>query len=53
MEESMYMNPYTGSVGTYDCWWFKDEDGNDFNGVDAGLVIEVVWEDGAWKEKEE
>ena len=48
----VYMNPVTGSVDTYDGWWYEDQDGNSVNAVDRGEVIEVTWdEDGQhWTE---
>lgn len=48
----VYMNPVTGSVDTYDGWWYEDKDGNQVNAVDKGEVVEVVWdEDGQyWKD---
>ena len=48
----VYMNPATGSVDTYDGWWYEDQDGNRVNAVDKGDVIEVTWnEDGQhWTE---
>lgn len=39
----MYMNVSTGSVGTYQDWDYKDEDGNRRNSVDDGEVVEVEW----------
>jgi hypothetical protein len=38
--EKTYMNEFTGSVGTYDDWWYENEDGETVNAVDLGEVIE-------------
>lgn len=40
-EVAYYMNPETGSVDTYDGWWYKDENGDLQNGVDEGVLIKV------------
>lgn len=40
--EKMYMNLATGSVDTYDGWWYENEDGEKVNGVDLGEVVEVI-----------
>ena len=46
------MNEATGSVDTYDGWWYEDEDGNEVNAVDRDEVVEVVWneEKETWEE---
>lgn len=49
--EKLYMNISTGSVDTYDGWWYDSEDGEKVNAVDKGEVVEVIKdEDGGWKE---
>jgi hypothetical protein len=40
-KEQIYMNPLTGSLGTYDEWWFQDESGEWINAVELGEVEEV------------
>lgn len=46
-----YMNIYTGSVGTYNDWWYEDADGKQVNAVDLGEVVEVTQDDdGNWIE---
>jgi len=46
--ERMYMNPATGSVDTYEGWWYDEldeegyETGNRVNAVDRSEVLEVV-----------
>jgi hypothetical protein len=40
-EEKRYMNPETGSIDTYDGWFYKNEDGKEVNAVDLGEVVEV------------
>ena len=51
-KEKMYMNVETGSIDTYDGWWYEDKDGNQVNAVDRGEVVEVVWdEDGQYWEE--
>jgi hypothetical protein len=40
-QKKLYMNPVTGSVDTYDGWWYTDIDGNEVNAVDLDEVIEV------------
>ena len=53
MNEKFYMNVVTGSVDTYDGWWYEDEDGNRKNAVDENEVIEVVKnKEGEWEEVE-
>ncbi len=50
-KDAMYMNPATGSVDTYDGWWYENEDGEKVNAVDLGEVVAVYKDkDGAWKE---
>lgn len=50
--EKVYMEPATGSVDTYDGWWYEDENGNQVNGVDRGELVEVYWDDDVdnWEE---
>ena len=43
-KKQMYMNIFTGAVGTYDEWWLEDNS----NAVDSGDVVPVAWN----KEKE-
>ena len=44
-----YMNIETGSVGTYDNFWYENEMGEEVNGVDLGEVVEVEQdESGEW-----
>lgn len=46
-----YMNIKTGSVDTYDGWYYKDENGVEQNGVDLDEVVEVKKNsDGDWIE---
>jgi len=40
----MYMNIYTGSVGTYDEWDYVTYDGLPVNAVDRGEVVRVEWD---------
>ena len=40
-QKLVYMNIHTGSTGTYNEWWYENEDGNKVNGVDLNEVIEV------------
>lgn len=50
-KDAMYMNIATGSVDTYDGWWYENEDGEKVNAVDLGEVVAVYkGKDGAWKE---
>jgi hypothetical protein len=55
MEEKYYMNPHTGSVDTYDGWFYYDElTGESLSAVDRGEVFEVVKdENGHWIEPPE
>lgn len=46
----MYMNPVTGSMDSYDGWWYETEDGKQVNAVDLGEVVEVKLVDGVWVE---
>lgn len=49
--ERMYMNLATGSIDSYEGWWYEDENGCQHNAVDDGEVIEVVQDDdGTWTE---
>ena len=49
--QKFYMNIQTGSVGTYDDWYYENEDGKIINAVDLGEVIEVIKDDaGNWVE---
>ena len=49
--EQYYMNEATGSVDTYENWWYEDEDGNKVNAVDKGEVVEVEWNGEYWETK--
>ena len=47
--EKQYMNIKTGSVDTYDGWYYENEDGKTVNAVDLGEVVEVQKDDqGEW-----
>ena len=46
--EKMYMNFATGSVGTYDEWWYENESGETVNAVDLHEVTEVVSDGSGW-----
>lgn len=48
-----YMNSTSGEVGTYDDWWYDDEDGEQFNAVDEGEVFEVARVGNYWVEIEQ
>jgi hypothetical protein len=49
--EKMYMNIKTGSVGTYDDWYYTSEGGEEVNAVLLGEVVEVIKDqDGNWTE---
>lgn len=51
MVDQMYMNLGTGSVDTYDGWWYDNENGEKVNAVDLGEVVEVKKnENGDWVE---
>lgn len=46
-----YMNTETGSVDSYDGWYYTNEDGKEVNAVDLGEVVEVVKNaEGDWVE---
>ncbi len=46
------MNPATGSVDTYDGWWYENENGQLVNAVDRNEVIPVIQDkNGDWIEK--
>jgi hypothetical protein len=50
-QETQYMNTDTGSVDTYNGWWYENEDGATVNAVDLGEVVEVVKDaNGDWVE---
>lgn len=50
-EEKFYMNVATGSVDTYDGWFYTNEEGKEVNAVDLGEVVEVKKnEKGEWVE---
>jgi len=49
----MYMDIATGSVDTYEGWWYENEEGETVNAVDLGEVVEVTKDkDGYWVEGE-
>ena len=49
--EKMYMNVETGSVDSYDGWYYENEDGKQVNAVDLGEVVEVEKDvNGDWVE---
>lgn len=49
-----YMNPATGSIDTYDGWWYAETDadgnytGKEVNAVDLDEVVPVEWNFGCW-----
>lgn len=46
-----FMNVETGSVDTYDGWFYENENGETVNAVDLGEVVEVIKnQDGDWIE---
>ena len=45
-----YMNEKTGSLDTYECWYYDNEEGITVNAVDLGEVVEVERVDGEWVE---
>lgn len=53
-KETIYMNPETGSIDTYDGWWYSETDadgcytGKEVNAVDLGEVVPVEWKFGTW-----
>ena len=47
-----YMNIETGSVDTYDGWYY-DDNGNQVNAVDRGEVVPVRFVDGEYREVKE
>ena len=47
--EKLYMNIETGSIDTYDKW-FYEIDGIMRNAVDCGEVVEVRYENDEWIE---
>ena len=48
--ESSWMNPATGSVDTYDGWWYENSYGESVNAVDLGEVVPVFWNGQQWIE---
>lgn len=40
--EKLYMNTSTGSIDSYDGWWYENDSGEKVNAVDLGEVVEVV-----------
>lgn len=42
--DKQYMNVETGSIDSYDGWWYEDESGETVNAVDRGEVtpVEIV-----------
>lgn len=49
--EQQYMNTATGSIDTYDGWWYEDEHGGQVNAVDRGEVVPVAYVGGEWVEQ--
>ena len=47
--KKQYMNIATGSVDTYDGWWY-DDNGEQVNAVDRGEVVAVELVDGEYQE---
>ena len=47
--QQQYMNIETGSVDTYDGWWY-DDNGEQVNAVDRGEVVAVELVDGEYQE---
>ena len=41
--DQAYMNTATGSVDTYDGWWYEAPEGDQRNAVDLQEVIPVWW----------
>lgn len=48
--EILYMNPNTGSIGTYDEWFYEDENGDVFNAVDLKEVVALKTKEEAIEE---
>lgn len=49
--DKFYMNTKTGSVDTYDGWFYVNEAGEEVNAVDLGEAIEVIKDaNGDWVE---
>lgn len=42
---TIYMNPFSGAIGTYDEWCYELEDGSTVNAVDRNEVVEVKLDD--------
>lgn len=45
-----YMNIATGSVGTYEDWFYENEEGEMVNAVDLDEVVEVEETEEGWVE---
>ena len=51
-DKTMYMNPVTGSVDTYQGWYYENTIGETVNAVDRGEVIDVVASCDGWETAE-
>ena len=51
--KTIYIFPTTGAIGTYEDWYYKDDDGITQNAVDNGKAVEAIWdyESEAWVRK--
>ena len=47
-KEKHYMNPVTGSVGTFEDWYYENENGFTVNAVELREVVEVEWIKDGW-----
>lgn len=62
MDSTLYMDDFTGSIGTRHYWWYENKNGENVNAVDLGEVLKVqpdLWYDRAlklwtllWKDEE-
>lgn len=41
MKDTLYMNIETGSVDSYDGWFYENANGETVNAVDRGEVVQV------------
>lgn len=46
--EAMYMSVFSGSVDSYDGWWYENKNGETVNAVDLGEVVEVISDGAGW-----
>lgn len=57
MDGEMYMNIETGSLDTYEGWWYYEQDddgaytGKQVNAVERGEVVAVEWDGEKWTER--